>query len=84
MREANAGEIGIPEGEQRWKSKGELPVEPRCQVWSVVGPVELLRQQEGKTRRLALGRKSKEGRSGISYGAGIREAAVMSCLDQKV
>ena len=35
--------------EQRWKSKGEPPGEPRCQVWSMVGPAE----QEGKSRREA-------------------------------
>lgn len=35
--------------EQRWKSKGEPPGEPRCQGWSMVGTAE----EEGKSRREA-------------------------------
>lgn len=33
---------------QRWKPEGELPGEPSCQVWSIVGPEEPLTEHKAR------------------------------------
>lgn len=66
---------------QRGKRKRELPGEQTCQVWSVVGPAEPLRQHEEKSRREGIPGQ-KEQRLG-KVGQGGKEAAVMSAFGSK-